>query len=113
MYKIQPQNSILRKSDNTSIPRDDRNRDYRKFVEDVRTLGLEIVEGADVQTQSSYVDARREEYPSLEDQLDKIYHHGINSWKAGIKAIKDKYPKTQVGITSIADLPDWVIDLST
>ena len=113
MYKIQPQNSILRKSDNTSIPRDDRNRDYRKFVEDVRTLGLEIVEGADVQTQSSYVDARREEYPSLEDQLDKIYHHGINSWMAGIKAIKDKYPKTQVGITSIADLPDWVIDLST
>ena len=113
MYKIQPQNSILRKSDNTSIPRDDRNRDYRKFVEDVRTLGLEIVEGADVQTQSSYVAARREEYPSLEDQLDKIYHHGINSWMAGIKAIKDKYPKTQVGITSIADLPDWVIDLST
>ena len=113
MYKIQSQNSILRKSDNTSIPRDDRNRDYRKFVEDVRTLGLEIVEGADVQTQSSYVDARREEYPSLEDQLDKIYHHGINSWMAGIKAIKDKYPKTQVSITSIADLPDWVIDLST
>ena len=113
MYKILLQNSILRKSDNTSIPRDDRNRDYRKFVEDVRTLGLEIVEGADVQTQSSYVDARREEYPSLEDQLDKIYHHGINSWMAGIKAIKDKYPKTQVGITSIADLPDWVIELRT
>ena len=113
MYKIQSQNSILRKSDNTSIPRDDRNRDYRKFVEDVRTLGLEIVEGADVETQSSYVDARKAEYPPLEDQLDKIYHHGINSWMAGIKAIKDKYPKTQVGITSIADLPDWVIDLST
>ena len=29
-------------------------------------------------------------------------------WKADIKKIKDKYPKTQVGITSIAPIPDWV-----
>ena len=119
MYKIQrdpidgSENVIIRKSDGAFIPKDTVNRDYQKFVDDVRTLGLEIVEGADVQTQSSYVDARKAEYPPLEDQLDKIYHHGINSWMAGIKAIKDKYPKTQVGITSIADLPDWVIDLST
>jgi len=27
------------------------------------------------------------------DQLDKIYHSGVNAWKADIKAIKDKYPK--------------------
>tara|TARA_B100000927_G_scaffold182875_1_gene147247 strand:- start:79 stop:420 length:342 start_codon:yes stop_codon:yes gene_type:complete len=113
VYKILLQNSILRKSDNTSIPRDDRNRDYQKFVEDIRTLGLEIVEGADVETQSSYVDARREEYPPLEEQLDKIYHNGVDAWKADIKAIKNKYPKSQVSITSIADLPDWVIELRT
>jgi|TARA_R100001086_G_scaffold125254_1_gene64754 hypothetical protein len=36
---------------------------------------------------------RAEEYPSIEDQLDKIYHDGIDAWKADIKAIKDKYPK--------------------
>ena len=36
---------------------------------------------------------RKEEYPSWEDQLDKIYHSGIDAWKADIKAIKDKYPK--------------------
>ena len=113
MYKIQPQNSILRKSDNTSIPRDDRNRDYRKFVEDVRTLGLEIVEGADYVGVTTYTEARRAEYPPLEEQLDKIYHEGIDAWKADIKAIKDKYPKTQVGITSIAPLPDWVVGIST
>ena len=29
----------------------------------------------------------------LEDQLDDIYHNGIDGWKATIKAIKDKYPK--------------------
>lgn len=36
---------------------------------------------------------RAEAYPSIEDQLDKIYHSGITGWKADIKKIKDKYPK--------------------
>ena len=36
---------------------------------------------------------RRNEYPSIIDQLDEIYHNGIDSWKAEIKKIKDKYPK--------------------
>ena len=36
---------------------------------------------------------RRSEYPSVQDQLDDIYHNGIDGWKATIKAIKDKYPK--------------------
>ena len=36
---------------------------------------------------------RAAEYPSWQDQLDKIYHSGIDAWKADIKAIKDKYPK--------------------
>jgi len=36
---------------------------------------------------------RASEYPSVVDQLDKIYHSGVNAWKADIKAIKDKYPK--------------------
>ena len=33
------------------------------------------------------------EYPSIEDQLDTIYHSGVAGWKTTIKAIKDKYPK--------------------
>ena len=33
------------------------------------------------------------EYPSVKDQLDKIYHSGIDEWKKVIKATKDKYPK--------------------
>lgn len=36
----------------------------------------------------------RREYPSIEDQLDYIYHHGIDKWRDEmIKPIKDKYPK--------------------
>ena len=41
----------------------------------------------------AYQGQRREEYPSIEDQLDTIYHSGVAGWKTGIKAIKDKYPK--------------------
>jgi len=40
-----------------------------------------------------YQEKRKSEYPDWEDQLDKIYHSGIDAWKADIKAIKDKYPK--------------------
>jgi len=36
---------------------------------------------------------RAAEYPSIEDQLDDIYHNGVAGWKTTIKAIKDKYPK--------------------
>ena len=119
MYKIQrdpnngSENTIIRKSDGAFIPRDAVNRDYQQFEKDVIGIGITCVEGADVETQISYVDARKEEYPPLEDQLDKIYHNGIDAWKADIKEIKDKYPKTQVSITSIAPLPDWVVDIST
>ena len=33
------------------------------------------------------------EYPSMADQLDDIYHNGVDAWKLTIKTIKDKYPK--------------------
>ena len=36
---------------------------------------------------------RQAEYPKIADQLDDIYHNGIDGWKGTIKAIKDKYPK--------------------
>ena len=37
---------------------------------------------------------RKAEYPTIEDQLDDLYHNGIDGWKTTIKAIKDKYPKS-------------------
>ena len=36
---------------------------------------------------------RAVEYPSIVDQLDDLYHNGLDGWKATIKAVKDKYPK--------------------
>ena len=42
---------------------------------------------------NAYQRNRAAEYPSIADQLDEIYHNGIDSWKAVIKTTKDKYPK--------------------
>lgn len=35
------------------------------------------------------------EYPSLVDQLDTIFHNGLDAWKAQIQTVKDKYPKPE------------------
>jgi hypothetical protein len=32
-------------------------------------------------------------YPSIADQLDTIYHSGIDAWKATITAVKEEFPK--------------------
>ena len=42
-----------------------------------------------------YQKERAVEYPSIQDQLDDLYHNGIDGWKATIKAVKDKYPKEE------------------
>lgn len=34
-------------------------------------------------------------YPPIGDQLDKIFHDGLDAWKADIQAIKDANPKSQ------------------
>ena len=50
-------------------------------------------------TVQAYIDAnaykglRQAEYPSIPDQLDTLYHSGLDAWKAQIKTVKDKYPK--------------------
>ena len=45
-------------------------------------------------TALEYKSNRAKEYPSIADQLDDIYHNGIDAWKATIKTTKDKYPKS-------------------
>jgi len=57
------------------------------------TDGLAALQAAWDLENDSYKSQRRAEYPSIEDQLDDIYHNGVAAWKTTIKAIKDKYPK--------------------
>ena len=77
---------------------------------DLDTCEIEWLEGtpeiskADIQTKldelqvqydnNEYQRKRDAEYPSIKDQLDKIYHEGIDKWKEDmIKPVKDKHPK--------------------
>ena len=39
-----------------------------------------------------YKRLREKEYPSIEEQLDMIYHD-MAGWRKSIKAVKDKHPK--------------------
>jgi hypothetical protein len=42
---------------------------------------------------NAYKGLRQAEYPSIADQLDTLYHSGLDAWKAQIKTVKDKFPK--------------------
>ena len=44
---------------------------------------------------NQYQRDRASQYPSTADQLDMLYHQGIEGWKAEIKKVKDAHPKTE------------------
>jgi len=48
-------------------------------------------------TATQYKRNRAKEYPAITDQLDYIYHNGIDAWKTDmIDPVKTKYPKGAV-----------------
>ena len=57
-------------------------------------LDAEAKDEADRIANRTYAEKRADEYPPIGDQLDDIYHNGIDGWKTTIKAVKDKYPKS-------------------
>ena len=62
------------------------------------TIDMKAVEAKAQELQTAYDNNkyqrdRAEAYPSIADQLDDLYHNGIDGWKTTIKAVKDKYPK--------------------
>jgi len=42
---------------------------------------------------NQYQRDRATAYPSIQDQLDTLYHQGYDGWKARIDEVKNKYPK--------------------
>ena len=95
--------------DNLSIPLAAENADYKQFIEDI-ALGNDTVEGPDV-IEPSYAELRAAAYPSMVDQLDMQYWDGVNgttTWADAIQAVKDEYPTTITGGTTVGDVPSWV-----
>jgi len=105
MYKL-TENGIQRLSDNAGIPLAEGNRDYQQFIQDVAEQGIGIVEGKDV-IAPDYVALRTgvDGYASIGEQLDMQYK---GTWEAHILDVKTRFPKTNTGSTTIADVDDWV-----
>jgi hypothetical protein len=41
----------------------------------------------------AYKAQRQQAYPSIAEQLDLIYHQGLDAWKSAIQAVKEEFPK--------------------
>ena len=76
----------------------DNNLDTIEWLNETTPISKSDIEAKMTELQTAYDNneyqrTRAIEYPSIADQLDKIYHSGIDEWKKVIKATKDKYPK--------------------
>lgn len=85
-YKDDTPNAII--TDISSYGFESTHATEKQAIEDA-----EAQEEADRIANMTYADKREAEYPEIGDQLDDIYHNGIDGWKATITAIKNKYPK--------------------
>ena len=72
-------------------------------IDNIQWIDTTPISKADIQAKQAelqtaynnnqYQRDREKEYPSIAEQLDDLYHNGIDGWKATIKITKDKYPK--------------------
>mgnify|MGYP003150034285 CR=1 FL=1 len=61
--------------------------------EEEEAYNVHLAKASAEEQANGYKRKRAREYPLIEDQLDDIYHNGVDAWKATIKVTKDKYPK--------------------
>ena len=90
--------AILRINPNAEFTVNENDLDQITWLNDTTPISKSDIENkmAELQTEednNEYQRKRQKEYPSIADQLDDIYHNGIDGWKTTIKSTKDKYPK--------------------
>jgi hypothetical protein len=56
-------------------------------------IEAEIVRAKTEFEDTQYQRDRAQAYPSIEAQLDTLYHGGYDAWKAQIQAVKERFPK--------------------
>ena len=84
IYKLYPSVVSTRTTDGVN---------YQAFDKDGKEVSINKTDIEADWAKEEYQSKRVAEYPSIADQLDDIYHNGIDAWKATIKKTKDKYPK--------------------
>ena len=77
-------NSVLSKADGDV---------YEAWDKDGKAITVDKAAVDAEYAKQNYKNQRMVEYPSIEDQLDLMYHSGFDAWKTKIKETKDKYPK--------------------
>ena len=48
---------------------------------------------AEYEEKEAYKNKRQKEYPTWQEQMDILYHSGVDGLKTELKKTKDKYPK--------------------
>ena len=62
--------------------------------DDFEQMVIDCANGKFNEQEFGYVQARQEAYPSYGEQLDYIFHNGLDAWKTDIiQPIKDQFPK--------------------
>ena len=90
--------SILAINSNAQFSVDDEDINKITWLNDTTPIAVDTIKAKQAELKTAYDNKkyqrdRKNEYPSIVDQLDDIYHNGIDGWKTTIKATKDKFPK--------------------
>jgi hypothetical protein len=65
-----------------------------KIAVDNKLIDAKVIELQAEYDAQEYARNREVEYPAIKDQLDYIYHNGVDKWKTDmIDLVKNKYPK--------------------
>ncbi len=62
-------------------------------VAEVEARHAEFIASAPQRELKRVLEIRQREYGSVGEQLDMIYHQGLDAWKAHIQRVKDENPK--------------------
>ena len=74
--------------------RDAWDKDGNVIVLDESKIATEMTRLKTEHDSKKYQRDRKLEYPSTGDQLDYIFHHGVEKWKEDmVVPVKNKYPK--------------------
>ena len=96
--EIKLMDAILNINPNATCSIKENNVDKITWLDGTSAISKDDILAKQTELQTAYDNKkyqrdRAKEYPSIADQLDDIYHNGIDGWKATIKTTKDKYPK--------------------
>lgn len=65
----------------------------RPIVDENGKNTFEDLSAEEILNSITYREQRAVNYPSIQEQLDTLYHQGYDGWKSSIDEIKNLYPK--------------------